>query len=830
MTTNDKLLNGSGLSTVLGLVKNKIDLKQEAPLIGTTSTLTPTQVANAMSAGKDVFIETTQQFLQFQETFLMKFNAYGEVVSNMVGASGLFKYGDSVYAMQLTGWLSDDTWSWEVTEVAKASDVPTNISTLTNDSGYITSSALTPYVPITVTAGSVGNRIISQAWNGNYNNADLSLYSGNTSKSARVRIYSDYERNQTSSGVSIIGDNISLSSGASTITVSGSRGISIVGVTTPTSDTMAANKKYVDDQITGITSSIIEPIQSDWNQSVTTSLDFIKNKPTALSDFNNDVGFITAGDLTTGITYELSSSGPTVTLLGSNNSASTVTVSGFMADTHPASVITSTDIENWNGITTVDNLYVNKRSTGNVTLLDEQTYTFTNTISNDSHGINSKAHYADENYNQVIDSEIDVDYSGFSVSTAHSVGRLGTTILYSSGISGEYDNVSIVSVDNTLQSSATGAPHEGNSVNILSDNVSITAITDTVAGVAGNGYIDISGATVSILGVITPTSDTMAANKKYVDDAIVGVTTVALASYVPITTTNDNIKTQFLTQSSTTGMTLRISDGNPATHQALLKMESTNESYPKTSAQLLADNILIQATTLTLSGVKTPTSNTDAANKKYVDDKVSTAIGSIVGISFETGYTTYADLVEDDGDVGVIYLIPNSGSTPNIYDEYIWTGSDYEKIGTTEVDLSNYVQTSGLTPYLQKSEISVSQGITTGVTVGTVTLDGTTTTLYAPSASEGFHKVVLTESSGSYSITSSGDTFASIKQRLDNNQVVYVTISGSPTIYHINSIDSSELTFRNISNTEWKNISITSSAVTVTDISISNTENILEIK
>lgn len=50
---------------------------------------------------------------------------------------------------------------------------------------------------------------------------------------------------------------------------------------------------------------------------------------------------------------------------------------------------------------------------------------------------------------------------------------------------------------------------------------------------------------------------------------------------------------------------------------------------------------------------------------------------------------------------GAIFLVPNSGATPNIYDEYVWMPVDYsttpitygyEKIGTTAVDLSGYVQ------------------------------------------------------------------------------------------------------------------------------------------
>jgi len=40
--------------------------------------------------------------------------------------------------------------------------------------------------------------------------------------------------------------------------------------------------------------------------------------------------------------------------------------------------------------------------------------------------------------------------------------------------------------------------------------------------------------------------------------------------------------------------------------------------------------------------------------------------------------------------------LANNGTAPNIYDEYIWTGSGYEKIGTTDVDLSGYMLTTDM--------------------------------------------------------------------------------------------------------------------------------------
>lgn len=79
------------------------------------------------------------------------------------------------------------------------------------------------------------------------------------------------------------------------------------------------------------------------------------------------------------------------------------------------------------------------------------------------------------------------------------------------------------------------------------------------------------------------------------------------------------------------------------------------------------------------------TNNTQIATTEFVGTAITNAISGIQGISYEVVTTLPAT-----GKAGVIYLISNSGSAPNIYDEYIWTGSAFEKIGTTDVDLSGY--------------------------------------------------------------------------------------------------------------------------------------------
>jgi len=87
-----------------------------------------------------------------------------------------------------------------------------------------------------------------------------------------------------------------------------------------------------------------------------------------------------------------------------------------------------------------------------------------------------------------------------------------------------------------------------------------------------------------------------------------------------------------------------------------------------------------------LSTTPSPGDNSkNIASTAYVDTAITSAISGIQGISYEV-----VQALPATGQAGTIYLISNSGTAPNIYDEYIWTGSAFEKIGTTDVDLSGY--------------------------------------------------------------------------------------------------------------------------------------------
>lgn len=92
-----------------------------------------------------------------------------------------------------------------------------------------------------------------------------------------------------------------------------------------------------------------------------------------------------------------------------------------------------------------------------------------------------------------------------------------------------------------------------------------------------------------------------------------------------------------------------------------------------------------------------PTNNNQLTNgagyqtASQVNSLISSAIAGIQGISYSIVATLPAT-----GEAGVIYLISNSGSNSNIYDEYIYVNNGFEKIGTTDIDLTGFVQTTDL--------------------------------------------------------------------------------------------------------------------------------------
>lgn len=102
-----------------------------------------------------------------------------------------------------------------------------------------------------------------------------------------------------------------------------------------------------------------------------------------------------------------------------------------------------------------------------------------------------------------------------------------------------------------------------------------------------------------------------------------------------------------------------------------------------------------------IAGAAASTALTQA--KEYTDNK----LGEFITISYQGPYNSYADLLlaHPTGKAGIIYLVKHDHndndsydpSDSDIFDEYIWVQSSeiiggYEKVGNTDVKLSNYLK------------------------------------------------------------------------------------------------------------------------------------------
>lgn len=142
---------------------------------------------------------------------------------------------------------------------------------------------------------------------------------------------------------------------------------------------------------------------------------------------------------------------------------------------------------------------------------------------------------------------------------------------------------------------------------------------------------------------------------------------------------------------------------NDLTDTLLARLNGISEGATKTEFQQITGatdatkiaTITIDGTPIDIYAPKTEvdmamsdTSTNPVQNKivkKYIDDEIAGVVQiDIVPVT----------QLPQVGKKGVIYLLPNTGSGTNTKDEYIWVESEsrYEKIGTTDIDLTSYLK------------------------------------------------------------------------------------------------------------------------------------------
>ena len=102
-----------------------------------------------------------------------------------------------------------------------------------------------------------------------------------------------------------------------------------------------------------------------------------------------------------------------------------------------------------------------------------------------------------------------------------------------------------------------------------------------------------------------------------------------------------------------------------------------------------------------ITGITSRLTTIEGAGYQTASD-VSAAIASAIGGITELEYLVVSTLPAS-GTKGVIYLVPHQHGTRDIYDEYIWVNNAFEKIGSTDVDLSQYLLKTDISAWAKAS-------------------------------------------------------------------------------------------------------------------------------
>ena len=94
---------------------------------------------------------------------------------------------------------------------------------------------------------------------------------------------------------------------------------------------------------------------------------------------------------------------------------------------------------------------------------------------------------------------------------------------------------------------------------------------------------------------------------------------------------------------------------------------------------------------------------------------VNSLIASAIGNVHQFNLSIVQALPIENIDTHTIYLVPKTGDTNDVYDEYVYINNAWEMIGNTQIDLSNYVQKTDYATSETGGVVKVSSGFGVGM-------------------------------------------------------------------------------------------------------------------
>ena len=126
-----------------------------------------------------------------------------------------------------------------------------------------------------------------------------------------------------------------------------------------------------------------------------------------------------------------------------------------------------------------------------------------------------------------------------------------------------------------------------------------------------------------------------------------------------------------------------------STHGLMSAADKTKLDGVATGAQAnKIESVKVNGTALTIDSSKAVNVDLTAyAKSADVTKEIASAVSGVTQIDYSV-----VEALPSTGKKGIIYLVANSGSNNNIYDEYIYINSKFEKLGSREMDLSSYAK------------------------------------------------------------------------------------------------------------------------------------------
>ena len=130
-------------------------------------------------------------------------------------------------------------------------------------------------------------------------------------------------------------------------------------------------------------------------------------------------------------------------------------------------------------------------------------------------------------------------------------------------------------------------------------------------------------------------------------------------------------------------------DATTSTHGLMSAADKTKLNGVATGAQAnKIETVKVNGTALTPDSSKAVNVDLTAyAKSADVTKEIASAVSGVTQIDYSV-----VESLPSTGKKGIIYLVANSDSGNNIYDEYIYINSKFEKLGSREMDLSSYAK------------------------------------------------------------------------------------------------------------------------------------------